>query len=592
MGRIQKLSPELINLIAAGEVVERPASVVKELVENALDAGATQIVIRVEEGGGKLIQVVDNGRGMDSVDAEAAFEQHATSKIAALEDLQRIATLGFRGEALASIAAVSEIEMHTKTEPEPATKITIIEQKISSSLSPHAQTGTDIQIRNLFAALPGRKKFLRTAQTEFGHLTNIVVEAALAHPEVRFELYHDGRLIHRLPAASDAAARASEIWSQFKPSDFYHAEVVDNALKLEAWVGKPDVARKDRKVQFVFVNERPVSDRLIQRAASDAFKGFIHRDLQPVYLLKLTLDPEEVDVNVHPRKQEVKFANSQHVYLVVMRTLRDLLAQQTKSELLERLAPESAPEADLITPSFVRQPSTTFAPQKIYASPIGPQAGLNFTAHLLKSSSPSYSHADLPAAPLLRPLQLFMTYIVYQQGEEVIFIDQHAAAEKILYEKLMSQAANQKSSPMLVPEVLEFSAQEKRQLLEQQDELVKIGLEIEDFSGHSVKIAAKPELTPNLRTREFLQDLLHHQQTFDDNAELLKEIGNPKLHHLVATAACHGSVRAGQRLSEPEMQQIIADLAKCQYPYNCPHGRPVSWQLARTELEKNFKRII
>ncbi len=608
MGKIKQLPMEVVNMIAAGEVVERPASVVKELLENSLDAGAKNIVIKLQNGGIDLIEISDDGEGMDKDDAVMAFTQHATSKLRSAADLERILTLGFRGEALASISAVADIELETKREEGEATRVRIQNQVLEVLPSARAQTGTRLAIKKLFQSVPARRKFLRTAQTELNHVTNTFIATSLMHLNVRFELYHGPKLVHRLPAVEKIGQRVYDIWPKLEPQHFYHLEPdkeEPNKPKtaLELYIGKPDIAQKGRKQQLIFINGRPISDRLIQKAIGDAYKGFIHRDLQPVYFINLTLPPAQVDVNVHPRKQEVKFASPGQIYSLIQRNTRNLLTQQTKSDILERtfikpdqdaVVTEEAPEHpftqslkeenkqyqptkfDFSRPSLIKKPSKK---AKV-------QASMDFSRLIVKKDLPNFN---------FKPLQIFNTYIVYERNESVIFIDQHAAAEKILYEKLMRAMDENKGSikqPLLVPEIIELPLADKQKILSRSDPFNQLGLEISDFGGQSIQITAKPSATLNLNVQDFMESLIADEENYDSNDQLMAEISNPSLHNLIASAACHGSVRAGQRLSEPEMRQIVEDLRDCKYPYNCPHGRPVSWSMPKYDLEKQFKRVI
>lgn len=617
MGKIKQLPIEVVNMIAAGEVVERPASVVKELLENSIDANAKTIIVKLLNGGIDLIEITDDGEGMDQEDAIMAFTQHATSKLRTANDLEKILTLGFRGEALASISAVSDIDLETKRNDTDAVHVKIVRQKIETGPSAKAQSGTKLSIKKLFKHVPARRKFLRTAQTELNHVTSTFIATSLMHLNVRFELYHGPKLIHRLPAVEKLGQRVYDIWPKLEPRYFYNLEPEKEAgtTRLELYIGKPDIALKTRKQQMIFINSRPVSDRLLQKAVSDAYAGFIHRDLQPIYFIKLDLPPELVDVNVHPRKQEVKFANPGQVYSLVQRNIRALLTNQTKEEIVSRTqtattTTENIYDEKKVTarPSFLadsgpvvktyspanKQKSLVSKPTKSTSKSQKIQASIDFSRLLLDKQTTRTSNQQ-ESFFNFKPLQVFNTYIVYEQGEELVFVDQHAAAEKILYEKLMTQmkdADSAKQQPLLVPELLDFTALQKEAALKNAKQFLSMGLEINDFGGNSIQITAKPAATPNLNSEEFILANIQDSEEFDSNAELLGQIANPDLHNLIASAACHGSVRAGQRLSEPEMRQIVLDLRDCNYPYNCPHGRPVSWTMQKYELEKEFKRVI
>lgn len=630
MGKIKLLDEKVINLIAAGEVVERPASVVKELLENSIDAGATNIVVKATNGGLENITIIDNGSGMDEEDALLALTQHATSKISDASDLENINSLGFRGEALASISAVAEIELESKTEGTKAVKLRSNNKDRVLLTSTKTTPGTNISISKLFANIPARQKFMRSTSTEWGHLQDMFISLALINLGAHLELYHNDKLIYRLPATTKFSERVFDIWGERVAEQLYEVQVEQNGMQLTAYLGSPDIARKDRKLQYIYVNNRHVTDRSLGKAIMETYRGFIHKDLQPVYFAMLHLPTSQVDVNVHPRKQEVRFSNLQQIYHFVFTSLRSTLEKSTKGALLSRIGDSTAiineghnervPEQDdtdsvsqvpqFLSPNRSNSGGYTLNDnRRAYSANPNITQSLNFTKELLGSAQASSSETSagkasvsaMPAATATSPfsgnfsnqyLQVFGTYIIYQQDDNVIFVDQHAAAEKVLYEKLMLNV-NQQGNPLLVPEIIELDAEDKRQVIGKIDELAKIGLQVADFGGNSIQVTAKPAVTPNLNSEKFLQELTAHTRASGAEDEtLLTVIPNPALHLTIATMACHGAIRAGQILTQPEMRQLISDLAACAFPYNCPHGRPVSWVLSRYELGKNFKRTI
>jgi DNA mismatch repair protein MutL len=621
MGKIKLLDHNLINLIAAGEVVERPASVLKELLENSIDAGSTQIKVYIEDGGLKLISVSDNGEGMNAEDAELAFTQHATSKLATAEDLHNIMTLGFRGEALASIRAVADIEVETKSIESDAVKLIVKAEEIDNKSSGKSTVGTTISVHELFGKVPARRKFLRSPSTEFNHLENVFLSVALTNLQVHFELYHQNKLIYRLPATAKFTERVHAIWGEKLATNLYAAEVEQNGIQVQLFLGSPDIARKDRTQQYLFVNNRAISDRTIQRALSESYLGFIHKDLQPVYFVFLHVPPSEVDVNVHPRKQEVRFHNGQQIFGLVHHAARSLLEKATKESLMSRVR-ESSTSFEMpklaSEPSWLKTPSTRPSAPSMPTLPTARKQNIarsmSFTQALLekKTEADISTDAEMPPAEEVNTIssstpvtQFFNTYIAYQQDDEVIFIDQHAAAEKILYEKLLDQANLSRSRQLLVPTIIELKPADKKTLLQLQGYLQTIGMVIEDFGGNSIQITHLPELVPDLIVDEFLQEAISMAGELNSSTSLISgsgelEVGDIKhelnlqhpAHHLIATLACHGAIRAGQRLRPAEMLQLISDLGKCKHPYNCPHGRPVSWILSRREIESAFKRII
>ncbi len=589
MGKIQILQDNIINLIAAGEVVERPASIIKELLENSVDAGATQIVVKVSHGGLDMIQLSDNGTGMDKQDAMLAFKQHATSKISSQTDLENIRTLGFRGEALASISSVAKIEVDTKTASDDPVKLNVYKDVFTFSPSAKAEPGTTISVRDLFLDVPARRKFLRTEATEFTYIQNTFLSVALVNLNIHFELYHNDKLIYRLPAAQRFTDRIYDIWDSKLAENLFSNELEQNGIKLQLHVGSPDVARGDRKLQYLFVNGRSVSDRLLQKAVTEAFQGFLHRDLQPVFFVMLDIPAEMVDVNVHPRKQEVRFRDSGSIFNLVRTAVQQQLGHSTKAELLNRI--HSQPEsASFPTPAGNSMHFSDSFRQPSYSAPRQQtERSMDFTSALRGSSdfAPATEATSLDESVTGNYLQIFATYIVYQQDEQIVFVDQHAAAEKILYEKLTQQLDLNRSKPMLVPEIVELDKPSKAKILELKDQLGHTGFQVEDFGGNSVQVTGIPEVIPQMNIGRFLQELA---QTTEDSENL--PLRNDIKHYLVATMACHGAIRAGQPLSQIEMRQLISDLSRCNSPYNCPHGRPVSWTMSRYELEKGFKRII
>ncbi|MBL8015010.1 MAG: DNA mismatch repair endonuclease MutL [Candidatus Doudnabacteria bacterium] len=597
MGKIQILDEKLVNLIAAGEVVERPASVVKELMENSLDAAATKIIVRVRQGGKEDIQIEDNGSGIEPDDLPLTLTQHATSKIKTVGDLDKIFTLGFRGEALASIGSVADVRIESKTEVSAASSISSGSKTISKAA--RGNTGTTITVSGLFRHIPARLKFLKTDNTEFNHIYDTFVNTALTQLSVHFELYNEGKLVLRLPAATEFTDRVQDIWDKNIATNLYQTTVPVYGGEAILFLGKTEIARKDRKLQYLFINNRYVTDRGIQKAISDGYSGFINRELYPVYFAKLTLDPNVVDVNVHPRKLEVRIDNAQQLFGQIRNAVADTLARSTKADMLSKIAANTElptnqestftgfkPTSSSYTPKTNTYPSTkSYLPKANNEPPVRP-------TQFLLSDSATAATATIEDSPR-NLLQLFNTYIVYQNGAEVVFIDQHAAAEKITYEKLRNQINHSRSRPLLTPLVIELeSTKFKNEVIELQEELKQMGLEVSDFGGKSIQVSALPELTPHLNVASFLQELVGRNDPGVD-WPALSQTGIPQTTHIrIATMACHGSIRAGQRLSAPEMQQLISDLAKCELPYNCPHGRPVSWVLSQSDLEHNFRRTL
>jgi DNA mismatch repair protein MutL len=602
MGQIHKLSDNVINLIAAGEVVERPASVIKELVENSLDAGATQIKIEINTGGTELITVSDNGKGIAADDIELAFTQHATSKLSSINDLQKLFTLGFRGEALASIASVSEIEIESSHNGEQVSA-TLLNGKISKQqASPAGSTlGTRIAVKNLFHNIPARQKFLKSATTESKQAQNLFTQLALANPQVHLELYKDGKLYKRLPRGT-ITDRIYELFGSEVSTQLYEFVNEQPHIKISGLLGNPMTARADTTMQFLFLNKRPISDKTVQSAISQGYRGFLHKDLRPIYFINIEIDPAEVDVNVHPRKQEVKFSNSQEIFRLTYQTVVDTLSKASKSEILQRVGtqtqhmqtPEISPQQS--TKSTRNIPSqTSYTGPRSFAEKSTVSQAMDFTSQVMQSAQiltdvqPLNSYFGPGQTPQLgKLLQIFNTYIVYETENAVVFVDQHAAAEKITYEKLLSQhQGGIVSKPMLIPLILEFSKTDATALLEVADQLKTIGIDISGMGGTTIQVNELPEVMDT--EQNIKQMLIEILGALADEKSLQNDV---VLHDILASLACHGSIRAGQKLDESEMRQILQGLAACDNPYNCPHGRPVSWEIAKPEVEKHFKRII
>lgn len=613
MGKIKVLPQNLVNLIAAGEVVERPASALKELMENAIDAGSTKIIVNLEDYGKKLIEVKDNGVGMDTNDARLAFQQHATSKIFSEEDLQKIMTLGFRGEALASISAVAEaVTVETKARGTDAVKLTIKDGEIYEEVSAQGDHGTTLSIVNLFKNIPARKKFLKSDQVELKHLTTTFINTALTKLDINFELYHNRKVIYRLSIVKDLKDRIFEIWGSSVAKKIYTQKTFqNNDLTIEAYLGAPEIGRKTSSLQYVYLNGRFIINKTISAAVQEAYKGFIHKDLRPTYFLVIHIDPSEVDVNIHPRKTEIRLNNTQEIFKIVYSLTRKSLDAQTKNIITETFKPLIEDQSEKYKnpsgintsskPDFVNDKSL-----KSYSSPAAKiqtarsspkiQEALSFTRALIATNYDRNAPEDTKNESMFSPvniMQLFNTYIVFESNDKVIFLDQHAAAEKILFEKLCRELGDIKTRPLLLPEILELKPSDKELLLEKKEELQAIGIIIEDFGQSTIQVVELPELIKQLNIKEYIEEILDGDpdlgKTYEHNrtnyASLSKEI-----YLSLATAACHGSVRAGQKLSYEEMRNIINDLNELQNPYNCPHGRPTMWELPKYELEKNFKR--
>ncbi len=599
-----KILPEnIINLIAAGEVVERPASALKELIENSIDAGSSRIIIRLEEFGEKLIEVEDNGAGMDATDAKLAFVQHATSKISKEDDLNSINTLGFRGEALASIASVAEyVELETKKENAEPVKIKAESNTVINQDSNKSTVGTVISIHNLFAKVPARKKFLKNPNTEYKHLLNTFINIALVNTNIHFEIFHNNKLVYRLNKTDNFKERVFELFGKEISTNLIgpiHYE--NNFCTINLFLGSPRLSKKTATNQYTFVNNRFVIDKVIQASIANGFSGFIHKELKPVWFAFIHINPELVDVNVHPRKLEVRFTNPKDIYGITYSLAKKSLEQESRSITINTLADRNEATSPAFISNFNKSAKQmykyeNYGSNKSSSPKVIIEEAISFSKALLqpldgeKSDINNFNEFALDSA-----FQLFNTYILYEKNDSLIVVDQHAASEKITFEKLISNIDSIKTKPLLLPKIIELNSAQKEEIIAMTDELKKLGLVVNDFGGNSIQISEIPEQIDDHDLEglilELLDEPIEFKKTFFEYSRTNNSLSE-KIYLMIASTACHGSIRAGQRLNSMEMKNIINDLLKLENPYSCPHGRPVFWELKKAELEKNFKRIL
>ncbi len=562
MSKIQRLSEQLISQIAAGEVIERPASAVKELLENSLDAGASEIVVELEEGGMNMIRVVDNGAGMSAEDAALALERHATSKIQNLDDLFNIQTLGFRGEALASMASVAMVVLVSCAQGERlGTRVEVDGGKWISQDAASCPVGTDISIIGLFKHTPARRKYMKTPQTEFQYCSDFITEAALAHPQIGFRLIRDGKEVFHLPKGQTLLERVKHLYGPETAQALIPVEYHQSNLLLNGFVGKPELSRSNRRYQFLFVNGRPIESRLLQHAVKEAFHSLLMHEKYPWFLLNMEIDPAFVDVNVHPRKLEVKFVNQQEVYRAVHGAVKHALEKQLLSPVMEQTP--SKPEALSFDLPERERPLDAVRPIQNQAS---------FELKTLK----------------LRPVaQIAHSYIVAESEDGLVLIDQHAAHERVRYARFMAALDAEKApiQPLLTPLELDLGS-EGAQLLETHlEEFNQLGFEIEPFGGHSFLIRSVPagltKKEPERIVREILNDLT--QQWKGNAPKNVRE-------EMVTMAACRGAIKFGDPLMMSEMEALLRDMEDTENCTHCPHGRPALLTIPFGELETLFKR--
>ncbi|PKL95197.1 MAG: DNA mismatch repair protein MutL [Gammaproteobacteria bacterium HGW-Gammaproteobacteria-8] len=600
---IRGLPTHLVNQIAAGEVVERPASVVKELVENSLDAGADRIRVEIDGGGQRRIRIVDNGGGIPADELPLALAPHATSKIASLEDLESVASLGFRGEALASIAAVSRLSLSSC--PQPGGTGMRIESEGGRIIDPAPcamPPGSVIEVRDLFFNTPARRKFMKTDKTEFGHIDELIKRLALARMDVAFELRHDGRATRNLPAADDAQARLARV-ERVCGGAFVDAAMeigTEHAgLRLSGWIARPEFSRSQADMQYFFVNGRMVRDRLVTHAVRQAYADVLYSGRHPAYVLMLELDPGRIDVNVHPQKTEIRFRDGRLVHDFLFAMIHRVLAD-TRAGAVERIP--AGPDRTAVGDRAAWRPSS-LSDRMQPALRLGSgsdrvRQDLERYAGLAREAltDPIASGASGPGAageavevpPLGFALaQLHGVYILAQNAHGLIVVDMHAAHERITYERMKQSWSEDRirTQPLLVPETLACSSTEVRALEQHADELRKLGFELDPAGPESVLIRAVPALLAGADKAALVRDVL---------ADLV-ELGQSRrveqaIDELLSTAACHGSVRANRRLSIDEMNALLRDMERTERSGQCNHGRPTWTQLDMGQLDRLFLR--
>ena len=554
---IQVLASDVVSKIAAGEVIERPASVVKELIENSLDAGATQIAVEAQGGGVELIKVSDNGTGIPASEVELAFHRYATSKINSLDDLEKISSLGFRGEALPSIATVAEVEILTQTSSAPIGSYMYLRKgEVVRRESRARPPGTTITVRRLFRYFPARLKFLKSVNTENSHIAHLVSQYALAFPEVKFSLILDKRQSLRTTGNGDLREVVSEIYGSELAQRMLKVEQKDGLAKVSGLTSPPSLARSNRNYLSFFVNRRWVHSPLLTRATEEAYRGLLMDGQHPIAVINISLPAQELDVNIHPAKAQIKFCHEQTVFSSVQKVIEEELA------------------------------STPIARSK--AVPFSVSSGQWQSPRMIMDNEPAFVVAQLPALelPVLRVLgQLANTYIIAEGPDGLYLIDQHAAHERILYDRILAQWSQKEVEVqgLLQPITIEFSPREEETLKASKEFLAEFGFAIEPFGNRSYLIRAIPALVARANIIEIISAL------FDSLAS--KESPNPWEEKIAQSLACHGAIRAGQQLSNEEMRELIKQLEQTKQPRACPHGRPTMIHLSAYQLEKEFGRI-
>ena len=608
MSQIRVLPQILVNKIAAGEVIERPASAVKELLENAVDAGATRIDVAVEDGGKGLIQATDNGGGMSREDLGLAFAQHATSKLDQEEDLFAIRTMGFRGEALASIGSVSRARVVSRTAEGQGGYEVAIDGGQQSEVKPTAApVGTTVQIRDLFFNVPARRKFLRSTNTEMAHITEQLTKVALANSEIHFTLSHNGRKNLELPVSIGLRERIAGLFGEELAQTLIEANSAERGIGIRALLAPPGMSRTSGKWQYFFLNGRYIRDRLLSHALREAYRGLMEASRFPVAFVYLQMDPETVDVNVHPTKVEVRFREANTVHSQVLGTLRE---QFLKSDLAGAVHIENRPDhdqqqrvrqavADYMKSQPVNQERLSFAgrgqggyvggSEQTSQTPPLSGAGLREELNKLFEQDRETASADGQAGPrhFGRTLQIHRTYIVSETPDGMIIVDQHALHERILYEKLKTRLAEGKleSQQLLVPMPVELSNQQQAVLSRAKEVLGQVGIDVVDFGPKSIAVQSFPAMLGKADPAAVVQDIM------DRLTEVSADVsGEQLLEPVLASMSCKAAVKAGDELKEEEMRQLLADRHLANMSSSCPHGRPTILNMSLAELEKQFKR--
>lgn len=611
MAKIKKLSSRLANQIAAGEVVDRPASVLKELIENSLDAGATQIDVSLDAGGIKRISVRDNGCGIAKDDLPLALDAHATSKIYDLEDLDAVATLGFRGEALSSISSVARLTLTSNAQEDSSKgwQASCHGRDMQAELSPAPRpTGTTVDVADLFFNTPARRKFLRMEKTEYNHLEEVFRRNALVAFGTGLSLKHNGKAVHQLRACEntlDMERRVARLLGQPFIDNALHLEVEHNNYCLRGWIARPTYSRSQADMQYFFVNGRVVKDKVISHAVRQAYRDVLFHGRHPAFVLYFELDPAEVDVNVHPAKHEVRFRDSRSVHDFLYRTLHKTLAD-------ERPAVEAA-ELELAGGDPAINYAQSAVVSKGEAPSYGPQSGLGLAEPYAGSGYQPHRHPDSgfsvgqssvleklfssagggeEASEEIPPLgyalaQLKGIYILSENSNGLILVDMHAAHERIVYERMKSASADSRlqAQPLLVPEQLQVSEKEAALAEQFEEAFQQLGFELQRVGDESLLVRAVPVMLAQGNIEQLVRDVI---------ADFLEQGSSERIANstddILATMACHGSVRANRKLSIPEMNALLRDMEATERSGQCNHGRPTWTTLTLAELDKLFLR--
>lgn len=610
---ITLLDQNTINKIAAGEVIERPSSVVKELVENAIDAGATAVTVEIKEGGISFIRVTDNGSGIGKDEIEIAFKRHATSKIKCVEDLMAVSSLGFRGEALASIAAVSQVELITKTADSlSGARYTIDGGNAGKIIDIGAPEGTTFIVRNLFYNTPVRRKFLKTATTEGGYIGSLIEYLALSHPDISFRFISNNQNKLHTSGNMNLKDIIYNVYGRDITNNLYEVTGKSQDIEASGFIGKPAICRGNRTYENYYINGRYIKSSIITKAIEDAYKGFIMPHNYPFSAIHFKINPAVIDVNVHPTKMELRFSNNEYIYNFVYDTC--LKALKSKELIAEVSVPEPA--------NAVKEPiNVVKEPEKVVEKPANPIKAndcrltaqrlpepfeIKRSQQMVREDKVKYEEERKAEAPKQLNLfenklldessrnkyriigQLFETYWLIEFEDKFYIMDQHAAHEKILYEKTMERLHNKTMGTQMIlpPIVLSLNMHEEEIYRNNADIFKSLGYEIEEFGGSEYKVTGIPAGLPKMDYKQLLIDVLDGLS--EENANKEPDIITEK----VASMSCKAAVKGNNRLSFSEAFELMDELMKAENPYNCPHGRPTLIMMSKYEIEKKFKRIV
>jgi DNA mismatch repair protein MutL len=610
MARIQQLPALVVNKIAAGEVIERPASVVKELLENAVDAGGRRIDVEIEQGGTDLIRVVDDGCGIIADDLPLAFASHATSKLLSADDLFHIETLGFRGEALASIGGVAQVALQSRPpEQTCGAQMTCHGGELSSVKPWNGSPGTRIEVRHLFYNTPVRRKFLRTPSTEMGHISEAFTRLALSHSPLSFEteggsresglhltLRHNNKVVYDIPASAVLLDRIASFFGAEVSNQLYAVQARQGPATLTGYIADPACERGTARMQYLFVNGRWIRDRSLGHALQEAYRGLLMTGRYAVAFLFLDLPPDLVDVNVHPTKAEVRFRDSQALHHLVFSTIRQRLRAENLTARLQLPSTMRPTEAMGALPSIPPPQASSYdsAPWSLSPPPSGEQ-GLP-----LPFAAPSAIAEPSPAVPAPNPppalsgsqhskiIQLYDSYLVVETEEGMLVIDQHALHERILFEQIKRRIRSGplETQPLLIPEPVELTAEQAARTLEHREALAELGLGVEHFGGGTVLLTSYPALLGRRSPQAILRAVVDHlvSQERTPSREVL-------FNDLMSLMACHAAVRAGDRLTPEQMAALVEQRQLADDTHHCPHGRPTALLFSRHDLERQFRRL-